>query len=129
MMRTQTRSTLPAKPCATCGRPFEWRPSLAEVWEEVRYCSAGCRRHKPGSVDRQIEREILELVGRRSPNASICPSEVAQSMFGADWRRQMERVRRAARRLAAQELVQITQKGKRVDGTNFRGPIRIRLPR
>ncbi|MCI5045011.1 MAG: DUF2256 domain-containing protein [Aquisalinus sp.] len=30
----------------TCGRPFTWRKKWEKVWEEVRYCSARCRRHR-----------------------------------------------------------------------------------
>jgi hypothetical protein len=38
-----TKSTLPQKICATCGRPFAWRKKWARVWDEVRYCSDRCR--------------------------------------------------------------------------------------
>jgi hypothetical protein len=37
---------LPEKICATCGRPFTWRKSLASNWEQVKYCSDACRRYK-----------------------------------------------------------------------------------
>jgi hypothetical protein len=36
---------LPAKPCATCGRPMTWRKRWAKNWDEVKYCSDACRRH------------------------------------------------------------------------------------
>ena len=39
----------------------------------------------------------------------------------------MEHVRRSARLLAADGLIEITQKGKAVDPQDFRGPIRLRL--
>lgn len=38
------KSDLPVKTCATCGRPMVWRRKWARVWDEVRYCSARCRR-------------------------------------------------------------------------------------
>jgi len=38
----------------------------------------------------------------------------------------MEPARRAARRLVAADLVDITQKGQVVDGSTAKGPIRIR---
>ena len=38
-----TKSTLPAKTCAACGRPFSWRKKWARDWENVRYCSDRCR--------------------------------------------------------------------------------------
>ncbi|MBJ6372123.1 DUF2256 domain-containing protein [Sedimentitalea arenosa] len=36
------KSDLPAKICATCGRPFTWRRKWAKDWETVRYCSKRC---------------------------------------------------------------------------------------
>ncbi|RZI89587.1 MAG: DUF2256 domain-containing protein [Variovorax sp.] len=40
---------LPEKTCACCGRRFSWRKKWAKVWEEVKYCSERCRRHRTGS--------------------------------------------------------------------------------
>ncbi|MBI6853863.1 DUF2256 domain-containing protein [Pseudomonas cichorii] len=40
------KSELPVKTCATCGLPFTWRKKWARCWDEVRYCSERCRRHK-----------------------------------------------------------------------------------
>jgi len=39
-----TKSTLPAKPCAACGRPMAWRRRWAKNWSEVKFCSGACRR-------------------------------------------------------------------------------------
>lgn len=41
-----TKSTLPEKPCQTCGRPFAWRKKWDKVWDEVKYCSDRCRAAK-----------------------------------------------------------------------------------
>ena len=41
-----TKSTLPSKVCAGCGRPFAWRKKWERVWDEVRFCSDRCRRDK-----------------------------------------------------------------------------------
>ena len=41
----------------------------------------------------------------------------------------MEEVRRAARRLVARGELEITQGGRVVDPSEFKGPIRLRLPR
>ncbi|UYZ60572.1 DUF2256 domain-containing protein [Hymenobacter latericus] len=43
-----TKSTLPTKPCATCGRPFAWRKKWSQCWDEVKYCGEKCRRNRPG---------------------------------------------------------------------------------
>ncbi|AYA36675.1 DUF2256 domain-containing protein [Hymenobacter oligotrophus] len=42
-----TKSTLPTKPCATCGRPFAWRKKWSQCWDEVKYCGEKCRRNRP----------------------------------------------------------------------------------
>lgn len=42
--RTSGKAPLPEKICKRCGRPFCWRKKWAEVWSEVSYCSARCRR-------------------------------------------------------------------------------------
>ena len=43
-----TKATRPSKPCAVCGRPFNWRKTWARVWDEVKYCSDRCRAEKTG---------------------------------------------------------------------------------
>ena len=115
----------PKKICATCGRPFAWRAKWAADWPTVRYCSAGCRAHRPGPIDAAIEALIRRLLDRRAVDG-ICPSEVARALRPDGWRPLMERTRRAARRMAQAGEVQITQKGRAVDPGTFRGPIRIR---
>lgn len=46
--------------------------------------------------------------------------------FPEGWRERMEEVRRAARLLVAAGQVEIMQKGRIVDPSTARGPIRIR---
>lgn len=41
-----TKSNLPSKICAACGRPFNWRKKWERCWDEVRYCSERCRSEK-----------------------------------------------------------------------------------
>ncbi len=48
-------------------------------------------------------------------------------MAPEDWRPLMEDARRAARRLMHEGRVEITQKGRAVDPSTAKGPIRIRL--
>ncbi|MEU7408907.1 DUF3253 domain-containing protein [Streptomyces sp. NPDC042638] len=81
--------------------------------------------------DRSLEDAILDLLDRRAPGASVCPSDVARAVHrSADegWRELMEPVRRAAARLAAEGRVEITQHGDPVDPARARGPVRIRRP-
>jgi hypothetical protein len=116
-----------AKTCAACGRTITWRKKWADCWEEVRFCSAACRKNKPSATDHELESAILALLEQRAKAASICPSEAARSFFGeTQWREQMERTRRAARRLVDQGKIEILQKGRVVDPSTAKGPIRLR---
>ncbi|MGA4845359.1 DUF3253 domain-containing protein [Streptomyces sp. G5(2025)] len=80
-------------------------------------------------TDRRLERVILELLERRGPTATICPSDAARAVYEGDddgWRALMEPARRAARRLVTAGAVEITQGGRPVHPADARGPIRIR---
>ncbi|MER7776040.1 DUF3253 domain-containing protein [Streptomyces sp. NPDC096191] len=81
---------------------------------------------------RRLERAILELLERRRPEATICPSDAARAVYEGDddgWRALMEPARRAAGRLAEAGEVTVTQRGHRVDPATARGPVRIRRAR
>ena len=43
MPRGVSKSDLPQKTCAHCGRPFAWRRKWARDWDSVRFCSDRCR--------------------------------------------------------------------------------------
>lgn len=119
-----------SKPCVVCGRTIEWRAKWARDWDEVRYCSDACRRRKLRPVDAELTDAILGLLAARAGGASICPSEAARAVAGDDddgWRDLMEPARMAARRLVADGRVQITQRGRVVDPSTAKGPIRVRL--
>lgn len=115
--------------CASCGRAFAWRKAWARHWDEVRYCSDACRRRKVRPVDRALQAAILELLGDRQAGATISPSEVARVVAADDgeaWRALTEPARRAARRLVAAGEVELTQRGRVVDPSTCKGPVRIR---
>ena len=76
-------------------------------------------------TDRALELEILRLLKERGEK-TICPSEAARAVEPEKWRELMEAARRAARRLVAKGEVIITQRGRVVDASTARGPIRIR---
>ncbi len=107
---------------------MSWRKAWAANWEQVRYCSDACRRRGTGRPeDLALETAIVDLLDRRAGGATICPSEAAKVVGGPDgWRDLMEPARRAARRLVAQGIVEITQQGRVVDPSTAKGPIRIR---
>lgn len=118
-----------SKTCVACGRTIEWRKKWARDWDDVRYCSASCRRRKVSAADLDLERRIMAMLDGRARSASICPSDVARDVSPDGWRPLMEPVRRAARRLVDRGEVEITQAGAVVDPSTAKGPIRIRLPR
>jgi hypothetical protein len=132
--RAGPAAEVPTKPCASCGRTITWRKAWERDWDQVRYCSAGCRKRGVGPVDEQLERALLTLLEQRSSGATVCPSEAARAVSGsADddeaWRPLMEPARAAARRLVAAGEVEITQRGVVVDPSTARGPIRVRRVR
>jgi hypothetical protein len=79
-------------------------------------------------IDVALESAILELLSRRGPGKTICPSEAARIVSTDGWEELMERAREAGRRLAARGAIVITQRGKVVDPARTKGPIRMRRP-
>jgi hypothetical protein len=49
MPRQRLKSDLPTKICPVCQRPFTWRKKWEDCWDEVKYCSERCRRHRSQS--------------------------------------------------------------------------------
>lgn len=121
------------KTCAVCGRRIEWRKKWERSWDDVKYCSDKCRKQKLRPIDTELEHAILHLLNQRANGATICPSEAAKAIAAVhhyepeQWRDLMEPTRQAARRLVANDRVVITQKGRVVDPSTAKGPIRIRL--
>ncbi len=123
------------KICKTCSRTFAWRKQWAQDWDVLKHCSDACRGYIPGAVDTALEAAILSLLaernGSREGAKTICPSEAAKAVGGTqsrrDWEGLMEPARAAARRLAAQEKIVITQHKRIVDPSTAKGPIRLRL--
>ncbi|MEM8759054.1 MAG: DUF3253 domain-containing protein [Pseudomonadota bacterium] len=81
------------------------------------------------SDDSAARDAVLSLLEKRSPGASICPSEAARRLDPTHWRDEMARVRAVAARLVAEGRLEVTQKGAVVDPALARGPIRLRLAR
>jgi len=121
------RPALPEKPCLTCGRRITWRKKWERDWENVRHCSDRCRGRKAEAQDSPLEAAILALLTSRARDATACPSEVARTEGGEQWRGLMEPVREAARRLVAAGKLDILQGGRVVDPSTAKGPIRLRL--
>lgn len=115
------------KICAACGRLIEWRKKWADDWQDVKYCSAACRKEKPNALDRRMEQEILDaLAAVPAHRANRIELDGLESRFEDDGRGDLrERLRRAARRLAADGRVELLQNGRQVDPSTARGPLEI----
>jgi len=118
------------KLCKRCGRAFSWRKKWERDWDAIKYCSDACRGEKPAATDTQLEAAILSLLAERGRDKTICPSEAAKLVGGRetrhDWETLMEPARAAARRLVAAGRIVITQKGRVVDPSTAKGPIRLK---
>ncbi|MHA4847154.1 DUF2256 domain-containing protein [Flavitalea antarctica] len=51
-MKTILKENRPQKICETCGRAFSWRKKWKATWNEVKYCSDGCRKHTSTDTDK-----------------------------------------------------------------------------
>lgn len=78
-------------------------------------------------TDAQLREALLAKARTRRPGTTFCPSEIARDL-AADWRPLMEPLRRAARELAREGRLQVTQKGTALDpAAPWHGPIRLSL--
>ena len=81
----------------------------------------------PVSADQaRLRAVILELLERRGPGKTICPSDAARAVAGTDFRPLMDVARAAAAELVADGEIEVTQGGKVVDIAQAHGPIRLR---
>lgn len=115
--------------CDACGRRITWRKAWADVWHDVRWCSDACRRRKVRPVDQALEHMIMQLLAKRSGDATICPSEAARAVAPHEWRPLMEPARAAVRRLVVRGEVDMMQGGRVVDASTAKGPVRVRRRR
>ena len=114
----------PTKVCCVCGRSFAWRKRWADCWEQVKHCSAACRKRGLKPVDEGLESAIEALLRQRAGH-SICPSEAARVVDPQNWKPLMEPARMAARRLARRGRLRILKQGCTIDPDAVRGPIRL----
>jgi len=45
-MRGVAKNNLPQKSCIVCQRAFTWRKKWERDWDQVLYCSEGCKKRK-----------------------------------------------------------------------------------
>ncbi|MFK0074685.1 DUF3253 domain-containing protein [Arthrobacter woluwensis] len=80
----------------------------------------------PADKDRELR--IIATANsllRHRGDKSICPSDIARVVGGDNWRDLMEPVRNAIANEAAADRMRITQRGRTVEISEARGPIRI----
>ncbi len=112
------------KICTSCGRKIEYRKKWEKNWPEVKYCSDECRRNKNKFDYREKILARFKFIG---PHKTICPSELIETSEFEPNKNEIEHVRRSARLLAVEGIIEILQNDKVVDPTSFKGPIRMRL--
>jgi hypothetical protein len=77
----------------------------------------------------RLQQGILAALSSRSIKATLCPSEVARRMDPQHWRALMPLVREAARSLAREGRVVVSQRGVALSPESiWRGPVRIGKP-
>lgn len=80
------------------------------------------------ATDQHIRSMLIDIATQRGFGSSACPSEVARKLDVNDWRMLMPRVRAVASQLALDGIIDLTQRGVRLDPTlAWVGPIRIQL--
>jgi hypothetical protein len=65
------------------------------------------------------------LLWRRKPESTICPSDAARVAAGARWRDAMDSSRAVAAELAATGMIEVRQRGVKVDPATATGALRL----
>jgi len=86
--------------------------------------TASQRRRERSAVE--VRSAILDLLARRDPSSSICPSDAARRCDAEDWRDLMDAVRQEAAELARAGVIEVTQGDDAVSISEARGPVRLR---
>lgn len=77
-----------------------------------------------------LRASILDLLAKRKPGVTICPSEAARAVAPDHWRDLMKATRQAAIALVEEGFISICQRGEGIDpSAGFKGPVRLRLER
>lgn len=79
---------------------------------------------EPGRRER-LAATMRALLQHRDPAKTICPSDAARVVGGPDWRSAMEAARSVAAELTEAGVIEVRQRGVRVDIATARGPIRL----
>lgn len=113
------------KICKVCVRSITWRKKWEKNWDSILYCSDACRRSK-SSLKLPHEESILSLLTSKTRDACVCPLDILPPEDRKDTLK-VEKVREAARRLAAAGKIDIMQNGNVVNPSTAKGLILVRL--
>lgn len=98
------------------GRPY---------WEEP---TDAAQRIRAAATIRALLAHRAAGSGGQKPTPTICPSDVARTIAGDGWRKQMQLVRDVAGELVSCKQLRVLQRGREVAIDKARGPIRLGLP-
>jgi hypothetical protein len=79
-----------------------------------------------------LTQELSRQINALAPEKSLCPSDIARALVGADpdrWSRLMPSIRKAAIEMAKGGQLVILRKGKIADPDGFKGVYRLAAPR
>ncbi|WP_460605683.1 DUF3253 domain-containing protein [Jatrophihabitans fulvus] len=79
----------------------------------------------PDGLATRVAATARALLRHRDPEKTICPSDIARVVGGERWRGVMDDVRAVVAVLHDDGVVEVRQKGERVDPRGVRGPTRI----
>lgn len=102
---------------------FQWEAGM--IRKAARFSKVKTTAARPIVTPQLLRIAILESAEERRQSGTICPSEVALSLWQDDWRDHMHEVRQAAAQLCGQELLLATQRGVSIEIVDAVGPIRL----
>ena len=76
--------------------------------------------------DKEIRSEVMRLMMLSGKGKSICPTEVARSLFHP-WRNKVDRVLEVVAQMAVDREVVVMQRDQVVEVEEVSGPVRIQL--
>lgn len=83
---------------------------------------------EPPSPEGRAERlaaVIRTLLRHRDPDKTICPSDAARVAGGEQWRTAMDPARTVAAELASTGVIEVRQRGEKVELDQVKGPVRL----
>ena len=95
-------------------------------------CSKSCRSQGVSKIDKAIEQSIIQqlstAIGLGQKNAAGLPIDaIAQVIWPSNWAAHMPRLHDACRRLAHQRVIDIFDGSKKIDPSDLKGKVLLKL--